>query len=94
MSSYRDLLMLYALQVAREDGLITSKENADDLLRRLEAWDLNEYKTILTSRRDKLLRQADGNEFDRLYSPGFLRSQAQSINEMLFNLANLLSESS
>jgi hypothetical protein len=89
MHSYRELLRIYALQAAKEDGLIKDQDNARDLAQRLGAWEEASYRAVLSNRRATLLKLAErpGSE---LFEPDSYRGQAQTITEVLAELPIVL----
>jgi hypothetical protein len=91
MHSYRELLRIYTLQAAKEDGLIKDQGNARDLAQRLSAWEEASYRAVLNNRRARLLELAEhpGNE---LFEPDSYRGQAQTITEVLSELTIVLRE--
>jgi hypothetical protein len=87
MHSYRELLRIYTLQSAKEDGLI-DQDNARDLAQRPGAWEEVSYRAVLNNRRNKLLELAEhpGSE---LFEPDSYRGQAQT-TEVLTELSIVL----
>jgi hypothetical protein len=89
MHSYRELLRMYTLQAAKEDGLIKDQDNARDLERRLGAWDEASYRAVLNNRRARLLELADCPD-RQLFEPDSYRGQAQTITKVLAELPIVL----
>jgi hypothetical protein len=89
MRSYRELLRIYTLQAAKEDGFVKDPDNARDLAQKLGAWDEASYRAVLNNRRTKLLELAEhpGRE---LFEPESYRGQARTITEVLAELPIVL----